>query len=405
MASLRHDQRATSGAYLERPDRSATPLDRFGTMFGLSCRKAQSRRSQKRFLAHVGTAGSRYRERSTAAITADLEQLRRRLGSHGLRPDLTAESFAIVRELADRTIGQRPYDVQVIGGRALLQGFACEMQTGEGKTLAATLPACTAALAGRRVHIVTVNDYLARRDAETMAPIYEAMGIEVGVVTHGQSPSERRHAYSRSVTYCTNKELVFDYLRDRLTLGDRDSRLHLLLEQLGAGPHRVDELLLRGLDYAIVDELDSVLVDEARTPLVLSKVDEHDGNPYAFQWARSMAEALQPQEHFVANAGRERIDLTECGRSELRRLAQEGSAIDETWRFAREREERIVQALTARYLFRKDRDYIVRDGKIEIVDRNTGRACRTVHGNAGCTKRSKRRKSAPPPPAKLRSRA
>ena len=153
-----------------------------------------------------------------------------------------------------------------------MSGALAEMQTGEGKSLTALLPAITAALMGRPVHIITVNDYLARRDAEEFGPVYNALGLSVGLVQQGQGPQDRQQAYMCDITYCTNKELVFDYLRDRLALGDRRSRSRLLLDEIvktspSGGSQR---LLLRGLHFAIVDEADSVLIDEARTPLILS---------------------------------------------------------------------------------------------------------------------------------------
>jgi preprotein translocase subunit SecA len=185
------------------------------------------------------------------------------------------KTFALVREAADRTIGMRHFDVQLIGGLILLDGMIAEMETGEGKTLVATLPACTVALAGVPVHIITVNDYLAERDATWMGPVYRALGLEVGVIKHGMDPDARRNAYRCDVTYCTNKEVAFDYLKDRITLWDRPSQIRLQMERLYGRDSRVNRLLMRGLHFAIVDEADSVLVDEARTPLIISEALDH----------------------------------------------------------------------------------------------------------------------------------
>ncbi len=197
-------------------------------------------------------------------------ELRLELRRNGFSEQSVARAFALVREVAGRTIGQRHYDVQLLGGWVLLNGMVAEMETGEGKTLTATLPAATAALAGVPVHVITVNDYLTARDAEWMRPVYETLGLTVGVIVHGKDPGARRAAYGCDITYCTNKELTFDYLRDRIALGRNESRIQLAIEKLSGREARANQLILRGLFYAIVDEADSVLVDEARTPLIIA---------------------------------------------------------------------------------------------------------------------------------------
>src|SRR5258706_1786226 len=210
----------------------------------------------------------------TRASDADLAALARgmrgRLRKEGFTEALVGECFALVREVASRTIGKRHYESQLMAGWALLQGKLVEMETGEGKTIAATLAASTVALAGYPVHVITVNDYLAGRDAEQMGPLYRFLGLSVGTVVQGQTRDARRQAYANSVTYCTNKELAFDYLRDRVALTNRGSRLHLSLEKLRGRTQRESELVLRGLYFGIVDEVDSIFIDEARTPLILS---------------------------------------------------------------------------------------------------------------------------------------
>src|SRR5262245_34200889 len=198
-------------------------------------------------------------------IRALVAELRRQLRREGFRLELVARAFALVRAVSKRTLGMQHFDVQLMGGWVLLHGMVAEMLTGEGKTLTATLPACTAALAGLPVHIVTVNDYLAQRDVDLTRPIYEALGLTVGVIVHGMEPAARRASYACDVTYCTNKELAFDYLKDSIVLRRDASRLQLQIERLADGPTRFNQLLLRGLCYAIVDEADSVLIDEART--------------------------------------------------------------------------------------------------------------------------------------------
>ena len=202
--------------------------------------------------------------------------LGRQMRQDGFPDSLVTKSFALIREAATRTIGQRHFDVQLTGGRVLLHGLIAEMETGEGKTLTATLPAATAAMAGIPVHIITVNDYLASRDAEWMGPIYAALGLSVGVIIHGMDPDARRAAYRSDVTYCTNKEIAFDYLKDRIVLGREAGRIQLEVEQVYHERPRIKQLLLRGLHFGIVDEADSVLVDEARTPLIISGMPTGD---------------------------------------------------------------------------------------------------------------------------------
>ena len=208
-----------------------------------------------------------YPEYGVARTAAELRLALRR---DGFTVALVGKSFALVREVAGRTVGMRHFDSQIRGGWIILNGMIAEMETGEGKTLTATLPACTAALAGLPVHVITVNDYLTSRDAEWMTPVYRALGLSVGVVVNGKEPQARRAAYGCDVAYCTNKELTFDYLRDRIALGSQVNRIQLSIERVAGTESRAAKLVLRGLFLAIVDEADSVLVDEARTPLIIS---------------------------------------------------------------------------------------------------------------------------------------
>lgn len=301
------------------------------------------------------------------------DELRPRLLSAGPYSQEIVRSFALVREAARRHLGMRHFHVQLLGGAAMMGGALAEMETGEGKTLTALLPAITAALMGRPVHIVTVNDYLARRDAEQLAPVYNALGLSVGLVEHGQSPQERQRAYATDVTYCTNKELVFDYLRDRLALGSRRAMARLLIDKIFknefVGSHQ--PLLLRGLHFAIVDEADSVLIDEARTPLILSGIQEGEANASGlYNIALDIARRLVPGEEFHVRAHEKSIRLTIQGEGRIAKLA---AGLPGLWAIRRAREELVQHALAALHLYRCDVQYIVAGGKVQIVDEYTGR--------------------------------
>jgi len=304
---------------------------------------------------------------SNAELRSRAAALRSRLKLQGYSdPALTGEAFALVREAASRTIGLRHFDVQLIGGWALLNGMIAEMETGEGKTLTATLAAATAALSGRAVHVITVNDYLAERDTEWMRPIYDALGLSVGCIKSGMDPDSRRTAYNCDVAYCSNKEIAFDYLRDRMVLGGRPRPIALRLEAL-SGRARRDRLLLRGLQFAIVDEADSVLVDEARTPLILSAAAEHSQDEAVHRQALDLAQQLSAAEYKIGDHG---VELAESGRE---RLAKLGESLTGIWTGPRRREQLVRQALTALHVYKRDQHYLLRDGKVVIIDEFTGR--------------------------------
>ena len=304
---------------------------------------------------------------SDQKLLAKAAQLRQRLRREGLGSiDPAAQSFALVREAAARTIGQRHFDVQLIGGWAMLNGMLAEMETGEGKTITATLAAAAAAFAGRAVHVITVNDYLAERDAESMGPVYRALGISVGCVKQGMDPDSRRAAYRCDVTYCSNKEIAFDYLRDRMVLGGKPRAIAMKMEALsGAGVSR--RLLLRGLQFAIVDEADSVLVDEARTPLILSAEARQNQEEVLHRQALALARQLDDADFEIRDNG---IEIAEQG---LDRLEELCGPLKGVWRGPRRREQLVRQALSALHQFQRDKHYLVRDGKVVIIDENTGR--------------------------------
>jgi preprotein translocase subunit SecA len=303
-------------------------------------------------------------------VAESVPELRRRLFSEGLDEALVARTFAIVREIATRRLGMRPFDVQLLGGRVMLEGKIAEMETGEGKTLTATLPACAAALAGIPVHIVTVNDFLVMRDAAWMGPLYKFFGLTVGTITEGMSPEARRAAYACDITYCTNKQIVFDYLKDRLVVGRHKGDLHLRIEGLHAEQPRSRRRLLRGLCFVIVDEADSVLVDEARTPLIISNASDASYEERIYGEAIAIARQLQTGTAFSIRPRDKEVDLTDAGRSAAAELSIPYGGV---WVGPRRREELVRRALSALYLFQRDKQYIVRGGKVQIVDEYTGR--------------------------------
>lgn len=328
--------------------------------------------SRARLIAAIEGEGSKLAELSDEKLLCEVTGIRSLLVYKGWDDGLAVKAFAIVREMSDRILGMRHYDAQILGGWVMYQGKLAEMQTGEGKTLTATLPACTAAFSGVPVHIITVNDYLARRDATNMRPLYEALGLTVGVVSEEMDFYERQAAYSCDITYCTNKQICFDYLRDRVERGASTSALHQSIERLVDNPDGQRKLMLRGLCFAIVDEADSVLIDEARTPLVLSQaIDKNTYSQAVCKEALELAQKLVKGVDFCFSEVKRRVAFTPYGSAHLAQLTAKSSAI---FYSVRQREELIQQALSALYLFIRDRDYVVVDGKIQIVDCNTGRA-------------------------------
>ena len=360
------------GAYPQRADIRDGWLDRTAAAgVGALRQWALGRRPRyRRFIDAVEDRARGLATCSEAELQAAIGEVRRRLYSRGLRRELVAESFAIVREVATRELGLRHYDVQLFGGWVMLQGKLAEMETGEGKTLTATLPAATAALAGIPVHIVTVNDFLVERDADWMAPIYRRLGIGVGTIVEGMDATQRRTAYACDVVYCTNKQLVFDYLKDQILLARESRPLHLQLEGLYSERPRTEQLLMRGLCFAIVDEADSVLVDEARTPLIISNAGDSSQEERTFHEAIAVASKMRAPRDFTVRARDRRIDLTDLGRAQLLRLTRPLGGV---WSGLKRREELAHQALAALHLYHRDKDYLVRDEAIQIVDEYTGR--------------------------------
>ena len=361
-----------SGRYPERRDRESGWIDRFFCALQGSLTKLSIDR--RAGLRKIVDAIGRQSEVLTNLETSQLDHLRielcRMFRSRGLSNPLCIRAFALIREMSARTLHLRHYDSQLMAGWVMLQGQLAEMETGEGKTLAATLAAATAALAGIPVHVITVNEYLVQRDAKIMRPLYRSLGLTVGYITEDMDPQECRAGYACDITYCTNKQVAFDYLRDRLLLGNNRSRLRLQLESAYADNNRLGQFLLRGLCYAIVDEADSVLIDEARTPLILTRSVDSTAEHTAYRQALKLAQTLENGCDFFLDIAQRGVQLSRAGQQKLAglKLSKEG-----IWRNGRRREELIRQALHALYLLKKDRDYLVSEKKVLIIDANTGR--------------------------------
>ena len=307
----------------------------------------------------------------------EVVMIRKELYRTGYNRQKLARIFALVQEAVFRTMGIRHFDVQLLGGLCLFHGNITEMKTGEGKTLTASLPAVAAALTGIPVHIITVNDYLAKRDAEELGETYEMLGLSVGCITHELSPAQRREQYLCDIVYCTNSEIVFDYLKDSLLLEDRSHALHMHAERIISAKDLESRLLLRGLHYAIVDEADSVLMDEARTPLIISGsevIGKQQENMYRV--AVDAARGLEQGMDYTLEHDTGKIDLTTAGKDKVyHRLCGLGGY----WKSKIRTFELILLALSALNVHQKDRQYLVREGKVIIIDEHTGRL---MHGRS-----------------------
>ena len=286
---------------------------------------------------------------SDAELQRKTVEFKERLEKGESLDSLLPEAFAVVRETARRVLGMRHFDVQLMGGIVLHQGKIAEMKTGEGKTLVATLPAYLNALTGKGVHIVTVNDYLAKRDAEWMGPIYRFLGLTVGYITTGMDNQERKKAYLCDITYGTSSEFGFDYLRDNMK-------------------YSLEDMVQRGHYYAIIDEVDSILIDEARTPLIISGPSEESTDLYYY--IDEIVRKLKRDVHFTVDEKSKSAHLTEEGITECERLLGIKNLYHP--RYLR-LVHHIHQALRAHHLFKRDVDYVVKDGKVIIVDEFTGR--------------------------------
>ncbi|MCP4338028.1 MAG: preprotein translocase subunit SecA [Desulfobulbaceae bacterium] len=359
------------GYYPERPQASSSWLqEAVHSLAGVVRSGDVSRRKFRQIIGGIHHYSQVFEKLDDAGIEARTEDIRKQLHRQGLTNDLTSQAFALVRETAGRTINMRHFDCQLLGGWIMVHGGLAEMETGEGKTLTAVLAAATAALAGIPVHVITVNDYLVTRDARQMGPVYQALGLSVGTITASMDEAARRSGYACDITYCTNKQLAFDYLRDRILLGNDQGRLRLQLERLHDDNARTGSLFLRGLCFAIIDEADSVLIDEARTPLIISRQKEGSEEEQTYLQAMAFAKDLQNGTDFEVDLGEHRVVLSEKGSEQL---AEAAKVIGGIWSGSRRREEMVCQALAALFLYQRDRHYLIRDGKVLIIDENTGR--------------------------------
>jgi preprotein translocase subunit SecA len=279
-------------------------------------------------------------------------------------------AMAVAREGAWRAVGLRPFPVQIMGALAMINGYIAEMATGEGKTLTASMAGSVWAWAGRPVHVITVNDYLVGRDAEEMGPIYKMLGLRVGHVVHDTSPQERIDHYRRDVIYVTSKELVADFLRDQIALGNLRTSTQTGVGLMMSSQNISQRLMVPGLFKVIVDEADSLLIDEAVTPLIISNNPDDEPNATLYRSANELAGELQFGRDFTIDRTVRSVDLTARGQDRLEELS-DGSGF---WKGKRRREELVTQALTARHCFIRDEQYLVgEDGKVQIIDEFTGR--------------------------------
>ena len=302
-----------------------------------------------RIVEEINNLEPRFESLNTDALAAKTGEFKERLARGETLDGLLPEAYALVREAAKRALGQRPYDVQVLGGIVLHQGRIAEMKTGEGKTLALTMPAYLNALEGKGVHVVTVNDYLARFHSQWMGKVYNLLGLEVGLIVHGIEPQERRRSYEADITYGTNNEFGFDYLRDNMVLYK-------------------EHLVQRPLHFAIVDEVDSILIDEARTPLIISGAIDQDTSQY-YRYVR-LVPRLRPGKDYTVDEKARTVALTEEGVAAVEKALNLENLFDAV---NMEISHHVNQALKAHVLMKRDRDYVVKDGQVIIVDEFTGR--------------------------------
>ncbi len=365
-------------SYDDKPDREESDLDRIAAWFagafvaqGARLRAWRLQPILRHTRAHEARFAAMPRDELAQAARAMRAPLRSAAHDGQLPVHLAGEVFALVREASERVLGMRHYDVQVLGAWAMMRGEIAEMRTGEGKTLCATLAVAATALSGRQVHLLTVNDYLADRDAREMGPLYDFLGLSRATVVKDQDAALRQAAYKCDIVYGTNTEVAFDYLRDRAILRRSPGNLQRKVDRITRTANK-DALRLQGLPVAIIDEADSVLIDEARTPLIISGSAVQDGNidPEVFRQAMDAALGMERETDYDLPKGQKRVEIKDAGFARLDALAE---ATDTSFNVPVIREHCVLQALNALHIFHRGDAYIVKDGKIEIVDENTGR--------------------------------
>ncbi|MAV48000.1 MAG: hypothetical protein CBC49_007915 [Alphaproteobacteria bacterium TMED89] len=368
--------------YGNRNDDAIAPLYSLRGMASMLVKTAQTpfvRRRGRRLIRRAAALAPELRKEDRSQLDERIIRLTpvlaQAMGQERREDRDFAEIFAVIRELSDRLIGLRHYDEQMLAAWYMLNGSIAEMRTGEGKTLVSTLVAGAVGLAGMPVHVITVNDYLAERDFEFLRPVYEALGLRVGVIINQTAQKDRPGLYNGDVIYTTNKELAFDYLREKIQTKDYSGALKYKINKLLP----VSEAPLaypfaeRGLEFAIIDEVDSVLIDEARTPLLISQEVEEDGLSGSINYHRVFEVALRLEKgaDFTVLEAERIVEITTRGQKQLEALVEPG---DDFWLKAINiRNFLIEQALVAEHLFSADQHYLVRDDTVYIIDENTGR--------------------------------
>lgn len=370
---------------------------------------SKNERDVKR-MAKVVQAVNAFEEQMVALsddqLRAKTEEFKARLAKGETLDQLLPEAFAVAREAGKRVMGMRHFDVQLIGGMTLHDGKIAEMRTGEGKTLVGTLAVYLNALSGKGVHVVTVNDYLARRDANWMRPLYEFLGLTVGIVTPFQPPEEKRAAYAADITYGTNNEFGFDYLRDNMAFS-------------------LEDKFQRELNFAVIDEVDSILIDEARTPLIISGQAEDSSQLYIQinklipRLKRHIEEVegqVTQEGHFSVDEKTRQVELNEMGHQYIEEMLTEAGLLAEGESLYSAHNlsllTHVYAALRAHTLFHRNIEYIVQNGQVLLIDEHTGRTMPAAASPRGCTRPSRRRKACrsrqkarplPPPPSRTTS--
>ena len=345
---------------------------RVNSLIGVYQRRGSVLSQLEREAEKIDAQAAQWSDLSDHLLRQRMLDLRLRFRRGGREQEnLVSEALAAIREVSDRQVGLRPYPIQLVGALALHRGYLAEMATGEGKTLTAGLAAVLAGWTKRPCHIITVNDYLVRRDEEWLKPLYQFCGVSVGYVTADMKPLDRRKEYSADVTYTTSKEVLADFLRDRLQLGGMvDPTRRLIRAMLAPRAAARDNLVMRGLDTAIVDEADSILIDEAVTPLIISAPHKNEHLREASLIATQIVSELEPDQDYEVDYRYREVHLTPQG---IDRLRDRCSSYSGLWRGSDRRVDLIRQALTAREFFLPGKQYVINNGKVVIVDEFTGR--------------------------------